>query len=112
LDTWKKSELKLMEAGGNQKALGFFRQHGAFSSSQEGKFSPDVYQSRAAEMYRHKLRVEALGETNVKTYGFLFILFYFYFFVLLLLSLVVKHLKNFHRKMMVRKKRKMYKIIT
>jgi hypothetical protein len=64
LDNWRPTELKLMEAGGNLKAAGYFRQHGA--GQQEGKFTDAVYSSRAAEQYRHKLRVEALGETGVK----------------------------------------------
>jgi len=66
LDTWKKGELKLMENGGNTKARGYFRQHGAYADGKEGKFSDSVYNSRAAEQYKHKLRVEALGEGQVQ----------------------------------------------
>jgi len=61
LDEWKRYELKLMESGGNAKAREFFRLHGAFADSKEGKFSSSVYNSRAAELYRGKLRSEIDG---------------------------------------------------
>jgi len=60
-----------MENGGNGPARGFFRQHGAYSSlpnSNSSKFSPDIYDSRAAQLYRQKLRdlAEAGSENNSK----------------------------------------------
>lgn len=50
-----------MEIGGNKKAREFFRQHGITEGS---KFSSTTYSSRAAEMYRNKLRTEAEGESK------------------------------------------------
>lgn len=67
LDSWKKNELKLMECGGNAKAKGFFRQHGAYADANEGKFSGVVYSTRAAEQYKQKLRAEARGEKERKS---------------------------------------------
>lgn len=48
-----------MEIGGNAKAKGFFRQHGGFADVKEGKFSDSKYSSRAAELYKQKLKAEA-----------------------------------------------------
>ncbi len=44
------------------KARGFFKQHGAYADSKEGKFNVSVYNSIAAETYKTKLRQEAEGE--------------------------------------------------
>lgn len=51
LDKWKVHELKAMEVGGNANAKAFFRDHGVTDMKTESK-----YQTRAAELYRHKLR--------------------------------------------------------
>jgi len=71
LDTWKRVELKLMEHGGNAKARGFFRQHGGFADAKEGKFSDTKYNSRAAELYRAKLKAEVDNDMKQKksTFG-------------------------------------------
>lgn len=70
LDTWKVNEIKMMECGGNNKARGYFRQHGAYADSKEGKFNTTVYSSRAAEQYKLKLKSEAMGEKEKKTSAF------------------------------------------
>eukprot|EP01116_Phalansterium_solitarium_P004866 TRINITY_DN1604_c1_g2_i2.p1 TRINITY_DN1604_c1_g2~~TRINITY_DN1604_c1_g2_i2.p1 ORF type:complete len:439 (-),score=148.81 TRINITY_DN1604_c1_g2_i2:104-1420(-) len=64
LDQWKAWELKLMEIGGNGRARAFFRQHGAYADAKEGKFSDAVYDSRAAELYRNKLKDEAAAASG------------------------------------------------
>lgn len=64
MDEWKASELKAMELGGNARARGFFRQHGA--DNKDGKFNDARYKSRAAEMYRAKLKQEIQGSTAPK----------------------------------------------
>jgi len=61
LDEWKRYELRAMELGGNGKAKEFFRVHAGYADSKEGKFSDSVYNSRAAELYKAKLRTEADG---------------------------------------------------
>jgi len=68
LDGWKASELKAMELGGNARARGFFRQHGA--DNKDGKFSDSRYKSRAAEQYRNKLKQEVLGANTPKKSAF------------------------------------------
>jgi len=68
LDEWKPSELKAMELGGNARARGFFRQHGA--DNKDGKFDDTRYKSRAAEMYRAKLKQEIQGTTTPKKSAF------------------------------------------
>jgi len=66
LDSWKRHELKAMELGGNARAREFFRSHGGFVDSGNGKFSDTKYNSRAAELYKTKLKseVEAEGATK------------------------------------------------
>jgi ADP-ribosylation factor GTPase-activating protein 2/3 len=66
LDAWKKNELKAMELGGNARAKGFFRQHGGYADSKEGKFSTTKYNSRAAELYKNQLKNEIEGQTIKK----------------------------------------------
>lgn len=61
LDSWKKRELRAMEEGGNNKAKGFFRQHGAFNSCKEDEFSKTKYESHAAELYRRQLKDTVMG---------------------------------------------------
>lgn len=64
LDGWKPSEMKAMELGGNARARGFFRQHGA--DNKDGKFDDSRYKSRAAELYRNKLKQEVLAANAPK----------------------------------------------
>jgi len=61
LDKWKVHELKAMEAGGNANAKTFFRDHGVTDMKTESK-----YQTRAAELYRHKLK-ELIDDKKKKT---------------------------------------------
>jgi len=70
LDTWKKAELKMMEIGGNAKARDFFRRQGAYADAKEGKFSTTVYNSRAADLYKQKLKGEAEGDGKTKKSAF------------------------------------------
>eukprot|EP01119_Soliformovum_irregulare_P001968 TRINITY_DN1193_c0_g1_i1.p1 TRINITY_DN1193_c0_g1~~TRINITY_DN1193_c0_g1_i1.p1 ORF type:complete len:416 (-),score=121.09 TRINITY_DN1193_c0_g1_i1:41-1288(-) len=70
LDTWKKHELKMMEAGGNAKARDFFRRQGAYADAKEGKFSANVYNSRAADLFKQKLKAEVEGEGKAKKSAF------------------------------------------
>jgi hypothetical protein len=53
----------MMEVGGNAKAREFFRQHG---NTIEGKFSDVKYNSRAAELYRAKIKSESEGLQSSK----------------------------------------------
>lgn len=62
LDTWKQHELKMMELGGNGKARDYFKQHGGYTDSKDGKFSDVKYNSRVAEMYKAKLKAEVEGQ--------------------------------------------------
>jgi len=64
LDEWKKTEIRLMEVGGNKRAREFFSQHGGI---QAGKFSDSVYSSRVAELYRNKIRGEIEGSAAKKS---------------------------------------------
>jgi hypothetical protein len=53
LDKRKNQELKMMEAGGNANAKAFFRDHGVA----DGSLKVDAkYQTRAAQLYKNKLR--------------------------------------------------------
>lgn len=70
LDTWKRHELKAMELGGNARARDFFRKHGGFADAKEGKFSDTKYNSRAAELYKQKLKGEIDGESKDKKPAF------------------------------------------
>lgn len=57
LDTWTEEQLQLMNAGGNQRARAFFKQHGwdeIGSDKIESK-----YTSRAAQLYRKQLEKDA-----------------------------------------------------
>eukprot|EP01117_Protostelium_nocturnum_P013569 TRINITY_DN5071_c0_g2_i1.p1 TRINITY_DN5071_c0_g2~~TRINITY_DN5071_c0_g2_i1.p1 ORF type:complete len:422 (+),score=197.92 TRINITY_DN5071_c0_g2_i1:133-1398(+) len=67
LDSWKRSELKAMEVGGNAKAREFFRHHGC---TDEGKFSDLKYNHRAAELYRTKIKDLVEGNTGKKKSAF------------------------------------------
>lgn len=60
LDKWKVHELKAMEVGGNANAKTFFRDHGVTDMKTESK-----YQTRAAELYKHKLR-ELIDDSRKK----------------------------------------------
>jgi len=51
LDKWKPHELKVMDVGGNANAKAFFRDHGVTDMKTESK-----YQTRAAQLYNHKLK--------------------------------------------------------
>lgn len=68
LDEWKQVELKAMELGGNARARGFFRQYGA--DNKDGKFNDARYKSRAAELYRAKLKQEIQGGNAPKKSAF------------------------------------------
>jgi len=68
LDSWKSSELKIMEIGGNKRARDFFRQHGGIGET--GKFVDSTYHSRCAELYRNKLKAEAEGVDTKKKSAF------------------------------------------
>jgi len=68
LDSWKSSELKLMEIGGNKRARDFFRQHGGIGET--GKFVDSTYHSRCAELYRNKLKAEVEGTDTKKKSAF------------------------------------------
>jgi len=70
LDQWKKRELKSMELGGNAKAKDFFRKHGGYADAKEGKFSDTKYSSRAAELYKQKLKNEIEGDGKNKKEAF------------------------------------------
>jgi len=59
-----------MELGGNSKAKDFFRKHGGYADAKEGKFSDTKYNSRAAELYKQKLRSEVEGEGKDKKPAF------------------------------------------
>jgi len=62
LDKWKSQELKIMEAGGNENAKTFFRDHGVA----DGSLKTDAkYQTRAAQLYKSKLR-DSLDESKKK----------------------------------------------
>lgn len=56
----------MMELGGNEKAREFFRKHGAYVDSKEGKFSDTKYNSRGAELYKNKLKSEVENESTKK----------------------------------------------
>jgi len=70
LDQWKKGELKFMELGGNAKARDFYRKHGGYADAKEGKFSDTKYNSRAADLYKQKLRSEVEGDGKDKKAAF------------------------------------------
>ncbi len=53
-----------MELGGNANAKAFFRDHGVSDLKTESK-----YQTRAAELYKHKLK-ELTDDTKKKKYYF------------------------------------------
>jgi len=62
LDKWKVQELKIMEAGGNANAKTFFRDHGV----SDGSLKIDAkYQTRAAQLYKSKLR-DSIDESKKK----------------------------------------------
>jgi len=58
----------MMELGGNSKAREFFRTRGGYTNNTE--FSDSKYDSRAAEMYREKLKAEAEGGLAKKKSAF------------------------------------------
>uniref|UniRef100_A0A8D2ZQE5 ADP-ribosylation factor GTPase-activating protein 2 n=1 Tax=Scophthalmus maximus TaxID=52904 RepID=A0A8D2ZQE5_SCOMX len=51
---WNWFQLRCMQVGGNANATGFFRQHGCSTNDTNAK-----YNSRAAQMYREKVRHQA-----------------------------------------------------
>lgn len=57
LDTWSEEQLRLMAAGGNQRARNFFKQHGW--DEQGSDKIPAKYTSRAAQLYKDLLAKEA-----------------------------------------------------
>eukprot|EP00441_Pelagodinium_beii_P021053 CAMPEP_0197668100 /NCGR_PEP_ID=MMETSP1338-20131121/68254_1 /TAXON_ID=43686 ORGANISM="Pelagodinium beii, Strain RCC1491" /NCGR_SAMPLE_ID=MMETSP1338 /ASSEMBLY_ACC=CAM_ASM_000754 /LENGTH=291 /DNA_ID=CAMNT_0043247457 /DNA_START=117 /DNA_END=989 /DNA_ORIENTATION=+ len=57
MDSWKPSQLKLMEMGGNQKLQDFFREHGIPDSMP----ITEKYNTRAADWYRRNLQALAAG---------------------------------------------------
>lgn len=61
LDKWKPHELKVMEVGGNANAKAFFRDHGVSDMKTESK-----YQTRAAELYKHKLKELTTDDSKKK----------------------------------------------
>ncbi|RKO86645.1 hypothetical protein BDK51DRAFT_16235, partial [Blyttiomyces helicus] len=54
LDSWTLDQLRIMKVGGNANAADFFRQYG--SSATSFKTAKDRYSSKAAALYRDKLR--------------------------------------------------------
>lgn len=54
MDKWKDVELEKMKAGGNRKARAFFASQPDYS---EGMSLQDKYNSKAAALYRDKVRV-------------------------------------------------------
>jgi hypothetical protein len=58
--------MKSMELGGNARARDFFRKHGGYADAKEGKFSDTKYNSRAAELYKQKLKSEVDGDGKDK----------------------------------------------
>lgn len=91
LDSWKRGELTQMEIGGNAKAKGFFRQHGGFADVKEGKFTDSKYSTRAAELYKQKIKTEAAqfeGSSRCVHLPFVLSCMFFVFF-LCLVSLLV-----------------------
>ncbi|XP_043938624.1 ADP-ribosylation factor GTPase-activating protein 2 isoform X2 [Protopterus annectens] len=59
---WNWLQLRCMQVGGNAKATAFFRQHGCTTSDTNAK-----YNSRAAQMYREKIR--HLATAAMSKYG-------------------------------------------
>lgn len=57
LDNWKRSELRMMEEGGNQRFRDWLSSHGAATLT-----GAERYKSRAAEMFREKLKEEATAQ--------------------------------------------------
>jgi len=70
LDEWKRHEILALEFGGNNKAREFFRQHGGIDVSKDAKFSDTKYNSRAAELYRSKLKSEIENSSSKKKSAF------------------------------------------
>jgi ADP-ribosylation factor GTPase-activating protein 2/3 len=60
---WTQTQLRMMEAGGNEKARQFFRQHGVLDNTK----IDSKYNSRAAELYREKLKGEGTSDTQKKS---------------------------------------------
>uniref|UniRef100_A0A671R608 ADP-ribosylation factor GTPase-activating protein 2 n=1 Tax=Sinocyclocheilus anshuiensis TaxID=1608454 RepID=A0A671R608_9TELE len=59
---WSWFQLRCMQVGGNANAMGFFRQHGCTTNDTNAK-----YNSRAAQMYREKIR--QLANAALSKYG-------------------------------------------
>eukprot|EP00063_Salmo_salar_P008335 XP_013983170.1 PREDICTED: ADP-ribosylation factor GTPase-activating protein 2-like [Salmo salar] len=59
---WNWFQLRCMQVGGNANATAFFRQHGCSTNDTTTK-----YNSRAAQMYREKIRQQA--NTALSKYG-------------------------------------------
>ena len=62
---WTNHQLKMMENGGNERGAQFFKQHGLDASDATVKID-GKYNSRAAELYREKLRAEVGGVEQPK----------------------------------------------
>lgn len=62
---WTNHQLKMMETGGNERAAQFFKQHGLESNDASVKID-GKYNSRAAELYREKLKGEVSGVEQPK----------------------------------------------
>ncbi|XP_056090174.1 ADP-ribosylation factor GTPase-activating protein 2 isoform X1 [Rhinichthys klamathensis goyatoka] len=61
-NNWSWFQLRCMQVGGNANAMGFFRQHGCTTNDTNAK-----YNSRAAQMYREKIR--QLANAALSKYG-------------------------------------------
>lgn len=62
---WTHHQLKMMECGGNERGAQFFKQHGLESNDATVKID-GKYTSRAAELYREKLKAEVGGVEQPK----------------------------------------------
>jgi len=65
LDKWKVGEIKMMEAGGNDRAKAFFRDHGVTDMKVESK-----YQTNAAQQYKHKLKELTTAKPKKSVIGY------------------------------------------
>jgi len=66
LDTWTARQLKLMQLGGNENARAHFRQYGYADGEGTASKLSQKYNSRAAELYRDKMKKRADGEKEDK----------------------------------------------
>ena len=61
MDKWKDLELEKMKAGGNRNAKEFFESQSDFRADMSLQ---EKYNSRAAALYRDKVRIQALFPSN------------------------------------------------